>query len=533
MADRRWLIAVALFALLLHGLAIAHTVLPAQDGLKYIGVARAFQVQPWDQVVRGTDLHPLYPGLVAVVEPMVALFLGATPLAWRVAAQGVSAIASTLLIVPIDGLSRRLFDGRVALLAASLVVLYPHVAELGRETLGDSVGLFLIFTTLWLAVEAMLGGRVWLGLAAGGAAGLGYWARPEAILAPVVIGLAWLLDWGLQKRAGARPRLRPLVALVGLWAAILAGYTAVKGELSEKLAVRMGAALGKSVATQSSSIRAVPPGLNDPRLDFSAKEESATVAIRGVPQALARIGCAWADQTAWLFGVMAIWGLVRIRFIRGLCRQLDERASRATARLLLILMVVYVAAMVRHSVVLGYLSDRHVTVLLLATAPFSAAGSFVCARGIAVQGRMKPALARPLGLAAGVLVIIASITAQTRPHHAAHWSRRAHLEAGRWLAANTGADERVLDTRGWARFVADRLGYDYWHVRQALTDSHLKYVVVGLDELAAESPRAATLRKLLAATAQPIVQFPPDPQARKGVRIYRFARPDSWEECLR
>ena len=33
-------------------------------------------------------------------------------------------------------------------------------------------------------------------------------------------------------------------------------------------------------------------------------------------------------------------------------------------------------------------------------------------------------------------------------------------------------------------------GYDYWHVRQALTDSHLSYIIVGLDELEARSARA-------------------------------------------
>ena len=47
----------------------------------------------------------------------------------------------------------------------------------------------------------------------------------------------------------------------------------------------------------------------------------------------------------------------------------------------------------------------------------------------------------------------------------------------------------MLDTRGWARFVSGHPGYDYWHVRQALTDSHLSYIVVGLDELASQQHR--------------------------------------------
>ena len=70
----------------------------------------------------------------------------------------------------------------------------------------------------------------------------------------------------------------------------------------------------------------------------------------------------------------------------------------------------------------------------------------------------------------------------------------------------------MLDTRGWARFVSGLPGYDYWHVRQALTDSHLSYILVGLDELKASSPRAATLRALLAYVGTPLEEFPASPE---------------------
>ena len=58
-----------------------------------------------------------------------------------------------------------------------------------------------------------------------------------------------------------------------------------------------------------------------------------------------------------------------------------------------------------------------------------------------------------------------------------------------WRATPT-RPSMVLDTRGWARFVSGQPGYDYWHVRQALTDSHLSYIIVGLDELEAQQPHA-------------------------------------------
>jgi hypothetical protein len=88
----------------------------------------------------------------------------------------------------------------------------------------------------------------------------------------------------------------------------------------------------------------------------------------------------------------------------------------------------------------------------------------------------------------------------------------------------------VLDTRGWAAFVSGRPSYDYWHVRQAFTDAHLAYIVVGTDELNAPSRRAATLRAVLAYAARPVAEFPERRDGRGvGVRVYRFHRPGSWE----
>ncbi len=72
MAQRRSLLAILLLAASLHAVGIARTLLPAQDGLKLIRFARQFQVDSWCDVIRGADVHPLYPALVAMVEPPVS-----------------------------------------------------------------------------------------------------------------------------------------------------------------------------------------------------------------------------------------------------------------------------------------------------------------------------------------------------------------------------------------------------------------------------------------------------------------------------
>ncbi len=93
MAERRRLLAVVLLAITLHGVGIARSSLPAQDGLKFIRVARQFQTEPWADTIRGTDQHPLYPALIAVVEPFVELLNGGSdgPDTWRITAQLVAA----------------------------------------------------------------------------------------------------------------------------------------------------------------------------------------------------------------------------------------------------------------------------------------------------------------------------------------------------------------------------------------------------------------------------------------------------------
>src|SRR4051794_40340103 len=94
MSGRRSLIAVVLLAVALHAAGIARTILPAQDGLKFIRVAKSFQLQPWTDVVRRSDQHPLYPALVALAEPFVSALAGHGPDTWRVTAQLVSAAAA-------------------------------------------------------------------------------------------------------------------------------------------------------------------------------------------------------------------------------------------------------------------------------------------------------------------------------------------------------------------------------------------------------------------------------------------------------
>jgi len=528
MASRRWFMLLVAFSAILHAVGIYRTLVPAQDGLKFLRVARDFQSRPWTDVIRGSDQHPLYPALIAAVEPPLSAVMGEGPETWRIAAQGVSALASLILLFPLFGLARALFDDRVGLIAVLIYILLPIPAEVGRDTLGNAVGLCCMTLSLWLGVRAIREVGWKPALASGLAGGVGFLARPEAILAPAAVGLAWLVHavrGGSLRILVANPALPAL--MVGA-SACVGSYTLVKGEVSEKLALRIGASLGSQRIMRRPTPQLLPEGLDGARLDLSPKEESDEPPMRGPAKIVAWVVRGWWDEMCWGFAVMTVWGLARQRFILRMSKPGEADFGGVERLVIGTFVAIYVAALVRHGSSLGYLSGRHLLPLVIISVAWSAAGTFVCLHRLGGKLSFRPATKRLALVAASAFVVVVMVVYQVRTSHQSRWG---HWAAGRWLAENAEPGQEILDTRGWARFVAGFTnGYDYWHVRQALSDRKLSYVVVGHDELEADSPRSRTLGALLAFAATPIQDFPVRIGRRNvGARIYRFQPPASWE----
>jgi hypothetical protein len=533
MKGRRRLFAIVLLAAALHSIGIARTILPAQDGLKFIRIAREFQSGSAIDVVRRNDQHPLYPALIAMAEPLVAACSGRGPETWRIAAQLVAAIAAVGTLLPLYNLARALFDDRIAALAVLLFVLLPLPSEVGHDTLSDSLALLAALAALWLGAMALATGDRRAFIGCGLVAGLGYLARPEVALVTIAVGIA--LVAGDRRPEALRLAALRLSALGVVFLTMVGGYALVKGEVSEKLAMRYGTGLTQRPATIRKARRWLPPGLDDARWSFAPKEESEAGPPATAGGAIGQLIVRWAEGLGGVFGLFALWGVVRARFIRDLIGR--ERADSGNPpeepppklRLLLtVYLILFALVLVRHVVMLGYLSDRHLLAMVAVALPWAAAGVYVCAHQLASRLGWTAGRSRGVGaalLTAGILAAV--VLPQLRPGHRSRWG---HWAAGHWLRENSRPTDAVLDTRGWAAFVSSRPNYDYWHVRQALTDPNLAYVVVGADELSATSKRAATLRALLAYSASPVAEFPDDEGGRAvGVRVFAYHRPDSWE----
>jgi 4-amino-4-deoxy-L-arabinose transferase-like glycosyltransferase len=545
MTGRRRLLAIVVLAAALHALGIARTTLPAQDGLKFIRIARQFQERPAIDVIRDSDRHPLYPALIALTEPLVAALRGHGPETWRIAAQGVAALAAIAAVFPLYGLARGLFSERIAALAVLLFVLLPLPSEVGRDTLSDSLGLLATLWALRLAAAALSReeGRITAFVGCGIASGLGYLARPEVVVVPLAVVVTRLLirDW---RPAPLRRAVVELSALSVAFLTLLGGYALAKGEVSEKLALRYGVGLARPRAAVP--VRAarpwLPPGLDDPRWDFSPKEETlpgeaATAVPATAPAAIAALFARWAEGLGGFLGLFAIWGAVRAGALRTqVARQETPAGDSPVAEtipprlrpLLTIYLALYSLALVHHLLTLRYLSDRHLLPLVAVSLSWAAAGVALCFGQLARMLGWSQRRTRGVGMVLVVLISVMVLAAP--PWKPRHHSRWGHWAAGRWLQDHATAAQAILDTRGWASFVANRPSYDYWHVRQALTDPHLAYVVVGADELSAPSQRAVTLRAVLAYSARAVAAFPDDRGGKGiGVLVYRYQRPDSWE----
>ncbi len=532
MSGRWMLAAIVAMAAALHIYAVSRAFLPAQDGLKFIRAARAFQDRPAIEVIRGNDRHPLYPALAAAAEPAAALLLGRGPDTWRVSAQLVSACFWTAMLVPVWGLARSLFNDRVGLLAAFVVAILPIPASIGHDTLADGPALCLATSSLWLGVLALRRSDVRLCVASGVAAGLGFWTRPEAAIVAVALGVTGVIIYAAQVRRHFSERLRPLpaAAFAAAFLVLVGGYALVKGEVSEKLAMRRALGLGAvKIEPRLPRGRALPAGLDGPGWDFAAKEESDDERVpKRLTAVLVRVARDVAEGLAGVFAFFGLWGLARDRHACALCDQSDEaRALRRAARIAVIAYAaLFATALARHAMTFGYLSTRHVLPLVILASPWSAAGLYVCVRRSALLLGVPRRAVIGLGCAVAALLICVSGWIQGRPDHATRWG---FAEAGRWVARHAGADDAVLDTRGWASFVADRPAYDAWRIGAALDDPKLRYIVIGADELEADSRRSRSLRAILAHAARPVAEFPlrsGDDDA--GVLVYEYAQPATW-----
>ncbi len=533
-------------AILLQVVQIVRTELPAQDGLRFIATAQQFHRLPWLEVLRNHEDHPVYPALIALIQPLVAGGQQTDALdVWRLSAQVVSLLAWLASVAVFVRLIDQVFNRLTAACGLALILTVPQLVDSGHDTLADALGLLSMSVTLGFGLTLFRTRSPGSALGVGLSAGLGYLARPEAILAGLAVGIAWairVVPKSLRhpeseidvtaRRAGPPREAVGLIAMAVSCLACVGLYTTLKGHVSEKLAIRYALGLPPVETIVRDEPLWLPTGLDDPRWDFSAKEESEAPPPAPWPLAIARVIGTWVEVHGVAIAALSAIGWLGLRMRPesiGSSRLLNSEAINDFRLLAGCFAGLFAVALIGHTHRLGYLSDRHLLGLTLVTLPGAAwAIREQAPRWLRTPSRWR----RWIRIAClGGLLIGPALAHYGEPPHAGRWG---HGEAGRWLAEHRKPGESVLDTRGWASRLAGGRAYDYWHVRQALSDSSLTYIVVTRKELEAGTPRARTLASWLDYASRPLVSFPNRRgETTQDVWIYRFERPDDWGGILR
>lgn len=428
----------------IHGWLLAHTEVTARDGIGFIRYAWRLEHRSCWTVLKNNLQHPLYPLSVLAMSQPVRCFWHEDPAgAMALSAQLVSAIAGILLVVPMFYLGRALFDRGVGFWAALLFQCLPIGARATADALSEGLFLLLTATALWLAVSGLARpSRLRFGLC-GLFIGLAYLARPEGALTGAAVGLVLLGTQALS--AWRRPWRQTLSCTACLGTGVLSvalPFVTVTGRVTTKPTARSVLGLAHLDKTTAPAPAAAEESARAVSSNGLATRPLLAVWWTGGDMGgrfhRLRWGV-WAVATELIHGfhyiawLPALWGL-------WWCRPV----VRPGGWVLMGLCLLHGLAIGRVAGILGYVSDRHVLVIVLC-------GLFWTVAALRELPRRWLRNA-PAWSCALLLVLAASgLPKALEPLHA---NRAGHRSAGQWLARHAHPADAIEDPFCWAHYYA-------------------------------------------------------------------------------
>jgi hypothetical protein len=511
---------------------IERAVLPAQDSIRYLIVAQGIERDGLISTLRTQPEQPLFPAAAWLVHRLLASANVLGNNNWGLSLQLAAAIPLVISVIPVYLLFCRLHGERAALVGGLMYCLLGGVARLGADGLSDSTHLALFCTALWAATHYFqpekFGSAGWL-FVCGACSALALAARSEAIVLPLAM-LATLFFLQLShKQCPWRRSVNAAAALVTGLAVVFVPYLVVSDACS--LPATLGRLIGRHGAAEAAPLNdftsAIHPGTVEPRWDmpgigrlvFGKKDTSTTTRFRGYVAAASKLFREMAQTLHYWLGAAALVGLWTAR--KSLSTPLDRFMQCLCATL--VAAAIFVAAQA------GYLSTRHVLLLVVLGIGWAAVGSLAIGEWLEtlvtrVYGCFR--FSAIFGSAVALSAIIACGADCLPPLHA---SRRAHREAARWLVEHAGRTEAVLDSRGFTALYTGRKTYRYEAAQAAFADPKLTYVVVERQELMAKSRRGETMRLFMGRAGEPVARFDGTDSEKHSVIVHRW-RPERFQQ---
>ncbi len=430
---------------------MSHTEVTARDSIGFIRYAWQLERQPWAEVLRHSQQHPGYPvWLLAVSWPVHHYWHGDPASAMQWSAQFASAIAGVLLVIPMFYLGKEIFDRWIGFWGALLFQCLPVSAHILSDALSEAT--FLLLTTLALlcAVRALRGSSALRFGLCGLFCGLSYLTRPEGALllastALVLLAMQALLAWRRSwQQLGACAASMMLTALV-----VSLPYIAVIQHFTTK---PTGLELLKSSALGTET-------LEKPRLQHSGRASAGTTSVLA-----ASVLAVWATETekgsvAWSVRALVLevikgyYYLAWLPALVGVWWFRERLRSEPGAWVPLLLCLLHGLVLLRLAMVMGYVSERHVLVLVLcgifwAAALIQAFGSWLSSCFHSQQ---------PIAVLFLLALACSGLPQSLKPLHA---NRAGHHAAGLWLASHTLPADPITDPFCWAHYYAGRVFWE-------------------------------------------------------------------------
>lgn len=468
---------------------LTHTEVTARDSIGFIRIAWRMGTEPLLKVVKESHQHPGFPAAILATAKLMGCDPAAanpfdpdpaTPKKFQRAAQILSSLFSTLLVVPMFLLGRILIGSLGSFWACLLFQSLPASGRLFADGLSEGLFLFVATTALlcaWMSLGEIqtqksrsLSWAILTGLFSGAA----YLIRPEGLFIGgwAFLGLG-LLAW--RQMNERKPRLIQMGAVAASLLLIGGPFVATIGHITTKPTAKQ-ILEGEDTPLPGTEIK--PPVTQKPFSSSTAPfamdlplavwwEGGAASTIHRLFWGAHALLYTWTRGMFWVFGLPIFWTIWR------------NRRSLWTLRMLPVwgFVLTMAAALFKVASQMGYLSDRHmVLLLLLGCYPgiwgifdlLNPVGDWLRKYGWPRFAKVFPSLA--------VAGLIATPLARTlEPLHS---NRTGFREAGEWILQNSRPGDPVIDGFCWTHYYAGRVFTEIGPKGIPISDPPVQYIIV-------------------------------------------------------
>jgi hypothetical protein len=480
---------------------LRHTEVAARDSIGFIRIAWQMGHGDFRQAVRDGEQHPGYPLAILGTSTLVRKVSSADDaVIMQRSAQLANSVASILLVVPMYFLGRELFRRPTAFWATLLFQCLPASGRVLAD--GLSEGLFLLFAVsgVLFASIGLRTHRILPFALTGLLSALAYLTRPEGALIVAVTGLV-LLGLQVVRTRGVHWRRFLACGLALCLTALTVGSPLylMTGRLSLKNT------FGKVVHNTSQA--PTPPGPQ-----FAAGDSNVL---------FASTFAVWGGGVEEREKMQALWGVkpVVAELIKGTCYFLwlpmllglwwfrDRFRTVPGTWVMLFLGVLIGILLWRVYVLLGYVSDRHLILILLfgcywavaaigemirrlATLPARVAPNFVPLTWLRQRSPYSTNLLWP---SLAMLAVLAALLPKTL--EPLHVNRNGFRHAGIFIGQRAKPWDEVLDPYSWSHYYAGKVFQEGHKAHRPEDAVPVKYVVLemsGREACDPDQPRQHT-----------------------------------------